>query len=506
MNKNSDNNQMPQSVVAIARTDETFRAVELRKQNGAYEILFKKTGADDETSWQHFASECGLSIEPMVHKHFSDNRSVVVGYDSTAMAFYRVKLPAVEENEIEAMVRLQAETLLPLPAEQMELTWRTNGMRNGQVSVTMAAARKEYLKKFVETIWNLEPSKILLNSEAIVKVWKTLFSGNERNAVVMSMGQRNTNVCLVEDGRLSNAVVLDMGIADISVEGAQERSEADERFAIDMKSVLELFGYSQSNDIPVFVMSDGDASYVSIVSSLRLAGLNARVASPDVGKLKSNNEHNIEEIYRYRVPIGLGIMALESSADELDIFKYLYNPADKRKKKYWFYSLKLTGSIAAVTLILFALISYALLIAKASAIEKHLNSSETKSDINQLVERQKLIKTVAAQRPDLLELISEINECGQIDQGQQRGGPRGGQRGGVRGGQRGSIQLESIHFKKGQMVTITGQATSNDQLYRFEKNLEESKNIRDVNRTAVADARSRQLKFTITFHYKNFTK
>ena len=506
MNKNSDNNQVPQSVVAIARTDETFRAVELRKQNGAYEILFKKTGAENETDWQHFASECGLSMDPVTREQYGDGKTVVVGYDSTAMAFYRVKLPAVEENEVEAMVGLQAETLLPLPSEQMELTWRTNGMRNGQVSVTMAAARREYLKKFVETIWNLEPSRILLNSEAIVKVWKTLFSGNEKNAVVISMGQRNTNVCLVEDGRLSNAVVLDMGVDDISVEGTHERSETDERFAIDMKSVLELFGYNQPNDIPVFIMSNGDASYVSIVSSLRLAGLNARVASPDIGRLRSNNEHNIEEIYRYRIPIGLGMMALEPGDDDLDIFRHLYNPADKRKKKYWFYSLKLTGSIAAVTLILFALISYILLNAKASAIERHLNSSETKSDINQLVERQKLIKTVAAQRPDLLELINEINECGQIDQGQQRGGPRGGQRGGAPGGQRSSIQLDSIHFKKGQMVTITGQATSNDQLYRFEKNLEESKNIRDVNRTAVADARSRQLKFTITFHYKNFTK
>jgi hypothetical protein len=100
-------------------------------------------------------------------------------------------------------------------------------------------------------------------------------------------------------------------------------------------------------------------------------------------------------------------------------------------------------------------------------------------------------------------------------------------------GQNSGIELESFHFKKGQPVTITGTASTTDQLYSFEKKLEENKDIEDVKRSvsvntigsnltsgtrniggrstlggtgAARGNRSRGIKFTITFHYKNFTE
>ncbi len=100
-----------------------------------------------------------------------------------------------------------------------------------------------------------------------------------------------------------------------------------------------------------------------------------------------------------------------------------------------------------------------------------------------LMERQKLIKIVALQSPDLLDLLNQVVESG--DRG---------------------IKLESLYFKKGQRVTINGQAPGNEQLYRFEKNLQDRNSIKDVKMSSTRDAKSKKLKFTITFHYKNFTK
>ena len=483
MTNKTTNIKTLRSAVAIAKADNRLRAVELRRQNDAVEVLWAQSSEGTETDWWRFAAECGLTVESKTQTDSDRDRMVVAGFNSAAMAFYRINVPAVGKEELEAIVRLQAETRLPLPAEQMELAWRPGRIRDEQVGITLAAAKKEQLQAFVENVRRFEPEKILLDCEAIVKAWREFFSGDENNAVIVSTGTRSTQVCLVEDGRLTNTVVLDMGIEDFAVGHEEEHTEATERFAQDMASVLELFGCEQSEQVPVFTLSDGSAAYISVVSSLRLAGLNARVALPDVKKLTPWSEFGVEDIYEYRVPIGLALMALEADADELDIFKRLYSPIRKHEKKHWMYSPKITGAIAAAMLILLIIVSYAVVVASPGAIEKRLEAAGSEADINQIMQRQKLVKSVASQRPDLLDLLKQINASG--DRG---------------------IKLESFHFKKGQRISISGQAPNNDQLYKFEKSLQDSKSVKDVRRTASPDVKSKKIKFTITFHYRNFTK
>jgi hypothetical protein len=481
-NKNT-NVGTERSVVAISQEESQLKAVELREENGTFEVLWTKNSKCTGTDWQPFAAECGLSIQPTADKGANSNREVVVGFNSAGVAFYRINIPAVGEEETTEMVKLQAETRLPLPPEQMQLAWRADQIRNGQVGVTIAAARKKHLQEFVESIQNLGPAKILLDCEGIVKAWRTFFAGNETSSVVVSIAAGNTQVCLVENGRLNNAVVLEMGMDDFSSGSGGEQTQTLERFLQDMISVLELFGYAEQAELPVFVLSDGGSAYVSIVSSLRSAGLNARVALPDTKGLMVPKEIGVEGIYEYRVPIGHGLMALERHEDELNVFEHLYTPVIKEEKKPWMYSLKLACAISGVMLILLVVISYALDIASPGAIEKRLKVSDSKADIDLLMQRQKLIKAVAQQRPDLLDLLGQVNVSGES-----------------------GIKLESFHFKKGQLVTISGQASGNEQLYKFEKSLQDRQGIKNVKMTSSPDSKTKKLKFTTTFHYKNFTK
>lgn len=95
-----------------------------------------------------------------------------------------------------------------------------------------------------------------------------------------------------------------------------------------------------------------------------------------------------------------------------------------------------------------------------------------------------LIENIAKQRPDLLQLLSDINS------GESRG-----------------IQLDNFYFRKGQPITIGGEAQSNDQLYDFQKYLLSKNGISDVNiQNTSTDSRTKRLRFTITFNYKTFTK
>lgn len=472
------------SAVAIVEDDNRFKAVELIKQDGFLKIRWTRSSDAYETDWKKFVSECGLPIEQTALPDTDSDRQIVVGFNTAGTIFNRTTVPAVEEEEeIESIIELQAETRLPLPPEQIELDWRADKLDDGQLGVTIAVARKEQLQRFVDNVKSFHPSMILLNCEGLVKAWERLFSGEKQKTIIVSCWAHNMQVCFVEAGRLSNAVVLDIGVDDFSNVGPEEQTEATERFAQDMMSVLDLFGCSEKEELPVFVLSDGSPTYVSIVSSLRLAGLNARVAFPEIDRLGANSGLSTGSAYEYRTPIGLALMALEPGSNELNIFKNLYTPVQKVVRKRWLYSMKVTCAIAAVMLVLLAIVSYAVDITGPKSIEKRLNSAISDVDMDLLVKRHQMIRTIARERPDLLELLKIVSESG------ERG-----------------IKLTSLNFKKGQPVSVSGEVSSNDQLSRYEKKLQETKGIDNVNYTANVNTKSKKITFTMTFQYKNFGK
>jgi len=509
MGNDNDSVVTASSVIAIAQEEGKLRGVKLRKQGGTFEVLWTRSGEVGQTEWRSFAAECGFSPEKMAKRREklkavrgalkvnaeAGGDKIIVGFDSAGVAFYRLDVPAVKRDEIAAMVKLQVEARLPLPAEQMELAWRAGRVQDGQVAVTVAAARRGQLQGFVENVRDFGPAKILLDCEGIVKTWRTFFSGNEEPAVVVSVGTRNTRVCLADRGRLVNAVSLDVGMEDFSAgHGLVAQAESAERFAQDMRSVLELFGYADAAKLPVFVLSDGSRTanirtrvweageMEGIVSSLVEAGLNAQVAVPEIQKLSAETELSVEDIYEYRVPIGLALIVLDGDTEELNIFERLYSPAREEEKGHPLYSPKVAGAIAAVMLAVLLVVSCVFDVAG----KKRWVGSETEKNCDMLVQRQKLIKAVARERQkaDVLGLLNKMN-LAESD----------------------GIMLDSLDFKKGKSVTITGQAPGAEKLYKFQESLLTRKGIRNVKiQSAPEDKKSKKLRFTVKFDYKSSPK
>jgi hypothetical protein len=69
------------------------------------------------------------------------------------------------------------------------------------------------------------------------------------------------------------------------------------------------------------------------------------------------------------------------------------------------------------------------------------------------------------------------------------------------------ITLDKLDFKQGRPVSITAQTKDAEQMYKFQKSLLAIKGITDVKiQNSDRDKKTKKLKFTMTFHYKNFTK
>lgn len=143
------------SAVAIAQEDNKFKAVELKRQNGSFEVLWARSSEISDKSWSSFAAECGLSTVTSKQAKLNSDRIGVVGIDSADVAFYRIDIPSIGEDETEAVVKMQAETILPLPVEQMELAWRRGSVRDGKIAITIAAARRELLSTLVNNVARL---------------------------------------------------------------------------------------------------------------------------------------------------------------------------------------------------------------------------------------------------------------------------------------------------------------------------------------------------------------
>jgi hypothetical protein len=309
-----------------------------------------------------------------------------------------------------------------------------------------------------------------------------LFRGTDELAVVVKIGPRSSAVCLAQDGRLANAVRLDVGMEDFSGEDkAPGRSSgAAERFAQDLRSVLHLFGSAERGQLPVHVLSDGGTATERIVSSLASAGLNVKAALGDCAGLRAEGRFAIEDVYEYSVPLGLAMTVLGSENEALNVFENLYTPPGKQEKKHWVYSPKVTSVLAGVMLVLMVLVFYLADVAG----EKRLTALKGEPGFKQYMQRQDLISKAASQKPDLLGLLKKISDTAGD-----------------------GIQLDGLDFRKGRPMIIAGQSQGPEQLYKFEKDLLDQKQISDVkiqntNKGKDGD----KIKFTISFHYGRFTK
>jgi len=499
----SKGEKIPHVVVAVAREDARFKAVELHRHDRQVEILWTRSLPADGQTWSGFAGECGLAPDGTSHdsKMARKHAPAVIGLDLTSVAFYRVTAPAVDEHEMAAIVRMQAESLLPLPPDQIEVAWRANHSTNGNADVTIAAARKEYLYKFAENVRDLRPRNIFLSCEGTAKAWQSLFSAHERlgeagaaprvrpgtlepHAVLVSLGAENTQVCLVQDGLVTRAAVLDLGGANLLGTGGEEpagpSAETLERFAHDLRAILSSFGWNEASPWPLFVLSDGSPAHQHVVESLNASGLPATASVPSLRGLKTPAGFEAKDVYEYRTLLGLALIALEKPALALNLFGRVLEEQEQQKAASAWRSVALAG--AAAVLMLIVLFATVYLTDVSSA--RRWDALVQRPAFQAAVQQQALLKTVARHRPDLLELLTAIST-----------------------GENDGVVLDSLHFKKGQTVSLAGQAGNMEQMWKYQTNLRAQKSIKDAEiQNAAPDTKTKKIKFTITLHYKEFTK
>lgn len=461
-----------------------FKAVKLRRRAAGYELIWKRTfGKEDASGIESFLREEVSAAES--ERPIQMNEPVIIVAESRGVVFYRIDIPPVREGQVDSVVKMQAEALLPLPAGEMQVCWRVDKAAGGKRGVTIAAGKTEGLSGYAGAARRFGVSKIMLDYEGVVRAWLELFGGTDEKTVLINIAESGTGVVLADNGRLSCAVTLDVGLEALS--GRADWRNTAELFVHDLRSALELFGLGAEVDARVVILSEDAAAHKRLISYLKDAGINASAAAPRPGAMKSSEEISPKDTTEYIGPVGAAMLALDPEPDELNLFEELYSAAGMGRASQAAGSLKRPCVITVAMVVLFVLVSYAVDKASLAQLRKHIYSESGNpgaTNAAALIEQQQMRKTVAVQRPDMLDLLGKIRESG----------PDG-------------VILDTITFKKRQAVTIGGSCKSYDQLYEFQKKLGEQSGIKEVRiQSSAVDKKKSKVGFKMTFHYKNFTR
>ena len=444
---------MSKTVTAITNGMGEFQAVQMRRSDSGYELL----SVHNDSS----------RLEP------SD--VTVGGFDSGRAAFYRIEVPGVKSEQMDSLVRMQAEAMLPLPIEQMELAWRSHRIGEGKAEVTIAAARLNQLERYQREMEAYRPQRIYLSGEAVVRVWRELFGGGEEPSVVLYVGPQNTHMCLSKGGRLIHALSSDIGQAELLREGADEASL--QRLIQDVRHGLDLFG-GQVKGKGLELLCPEGVSLEPMGARLGRMGVEVRSRQADKGRLKLSESVASEEMYGYLVPIGLGMMALKEDGEELDLFARWLNAAKEGKTKRRLPSLKVTGPLAAIMLIGFCIVYGTIITARLEGRLESLQIADPNINVVELEREQAIKKYIAPQRVDLLDLLQTITDCGPKD-----------------------VMMDGIHYQKGQPVSITAHTKNQDKIFDFREALQKHFSTVRVQNPAF-DKEKKATKFTLTFEYE----
>ncbi len=484
-----DDNMNTTAVIAAtaeSRTQGPYKAVMVKKASRGLQLAWKMT---DKT----VAGGLGAFVSKVMPPAPSaqDNGSApagVLGLDCANVAFYRIDVPAVSDQKLASIVRMQAESLLPLPADQMQIAWRADTAENDKRSCSIAAARSDQLRQVAGDAGE-RASRILLNAEAVVKAWTELFDCIVAGSVLINIRQNDTQVLLTADGLLGHAVTLDVGAEELS--GADATGDW-ELFVHDLRNALELFGSGGVEIAGIFVISEDVQAYEGIISYLKGAGIDAQPTVPASRTLRYGHQSDTpdesgatalsrantpvaaKDICEYLEPIGLALMALDGDAGELNLFDGLLAKSGEDAKAKVALVLKYAVVITAILAVVY--------LAVGKVLDKAIVTRLAGIEVTNLIEQQNMKKLIASHRPDILGLITAITECGSS-----------------------GMLLDSFDYKDGK-VTIASFTKSREQMYEFQKKLEAKKSIGIGPVTIISpsfDEKKKRVNFKMQFEYKN---
>ncbi|MBN2512422.1 MAG: hypothetical protein JXB18_05740 [Sedimentisphaerales bacterium] len=402
--------------------------------------------------------------------------SVVIGLDSSRLRFLEMTLPPADAAQLPFLIRTQAEAQLPLEGEQMQLAWRLSPAVQGY-GCTVAAARLDATDSALSRLsLNGRLTAMVPEMAGFARLRRHYFAPTPEVCVVLRRRTDGFAMALLDGAALVQCSVVHA-----------DPSEAAQHPALVMQDILmelDAIEKKHGRKCPVYLWAQIDPFMREIEAKIRQTGWEVSILEADKAALQRAKIGADEDIYGPQLDAaGLAMLGLSETAPAFDFLQMrrMAQPLEdaKRRRKQ---RLRAIGYIVGLAL-LCAAVSFWSLKLQVRQLQQELASEVDELKAETLLQRQNYQEAVARARLDLLELFEAL----QIS--------------------RDGLLLDSIEYEMGKPVKLIASAGSYEQVYGFQKRLLTQNGVSQVRLIDPRmDDRTKQVKFTMQFQYKHFTK
>ena len=138
-------------------------------------------------------ADCGIKPSPVL---------LSVSGQSVFSRF--VKLPPVDREKVDQIIRYEAQQNVPFPIEELVWDYQLIGGASGEIDVMLAAVKAEIIEQLIGAIEqaDLDPDLVDVAPMALYNAVRYNYSDLPRCTLVVDIGARSTDLIFIEQGRV----------------------------------------------------------------------------------------------------------------------------------------------------------------------------------------------------------------------------------------------------------------------------------------------------------------
>lgn len=132
------------------------------------------------------------------------NKKVVLAIPESAVFTRYIDLPGLKENEIETAVYFKAKQYLPIPVEQVQMSYIVLGFDPGKnaYAILLVAAPIKTINVYLEVVAKAGLEAIAIETESIA-VGRAMYKAtNASHVVILDLGSRTTDMSIMYGGQM----------------------------------------------------------------------------------------------------------------------------------------------------------------------------------------------------------------------------------------------------------------------------------------------------------------
>lgn len=204
----------------------SIKVVQLKKEQGqpvleTYGIVNVASQSDSKFGADVISQTAGI-LRKLLASSRVTTKKVVASLPNNIVFVSVIEMPAMSEKELKAAIEWEARRYVPLPLEEVTLSWSVLGIPEsaGQTKVLLTAVPTSvidnYLKMF--RMAELEPEALEIEALALIR---SLVGNKSESFIIIDIGARNTSLNLVDKGFLRVSRNLAVGGETITAGIAQ---------------------------------------------------------------------------------------------------------------------------------------------------------------------------------------------------------------------------------------------------------------------------------------------